>query len=114
MTKFRALINDFCIGANSRAIKQADWTPLMLACTKTGERALHCCEILIQSGGPILLSDRNKDGWNALHIAAREGDTLIVKELLQADLDHLQASLRSNNGRTPLHTAGMIIILYPP
>ncbi|KAK3927780.1 Ankyrin repeat domain-containing protein 16 [Frankliniella fusca] len=94
-------------GANVRAIKQADWTPLMLACTKTGERALGCCRRLLEEGGPVLLKDKNKDGWNALHIAAREGDTSIVKELLYADPTSSQAAVESKNGRTPLHTAAL-------
>lgn len=94
-------------GANSRAIKQADWTPLMLACTKTGKKALDCCQLLLANGGSELLMDKNKDGWNAIHVAVREGDLLIVKLLLDADPDCKQVSLKSNNGRTPLHTAAL-------
>ncbi|XP_026278025.1 ankyrin repeat domain-containing protein 16-like [Frankliniella occidentalis] len=94
-------------GANVRAIKQADWTPLMLACTKTGKNSLSCCRLLLEKGGPVLVADKNKDGWNALHIAAREGDTSIVKELLQFDPSSMQATEKSKNGRTPLHTAAL-------
>lgn len=94
-------------GANARAIKQADWTPLMLACTKKGEKALACCRLLLEVGGPVLLDDRNKDGWDALHIAVREGDTKIVKELLAAVTDLEKTSSKSKNGRTPLHTAAL-------
>lgn len=85
----------------------------MLACTKTGERALACCQMLLRKSGPALLSDKNKDGWNALHIAVREGDVSIVNELLVADQNSGQASTRSNNGRTPLHTAGMTMSSTP-
>ena len=31
-------------------IKRADWTPLMLACTKTGPEALKCIDILAEYG----------------------------------------------------------------
>ena len=85
----------------------------MLACTKTGEEALICCQLLLESRGFLLLSDRNKDGWNALHIAAREGDAAIVKELLKVDSEHVQASMKSKNGRTPLHTAGNVMVCSP-
>lgn len=78
----------------------------MLACTKTGRKALACCQLLLENGGSSLLGDKNKDGWNAIHVAVREGDPSIVKLLLEADPDSKQVSMRSNNGRTPLHTAG--------
>ncbi|XP_034242517.1 ankyrin repeat domain-containing protein 16-like [Thrips palmi] len=94
-------------GANARAIKQADWTPLMLACTKTGKKALACCQLLLENGGSALLRDKNKDGWNSIHVAVREGDTSIVKLLLEADPDCKEVTMRSNNGRTPLHTAAL-------
>lgn len=47
-------------------LKRADWTPLMLACTKNN---LEIIQYLIEAGADPKL--RNKDGWNSFHIACR-------------------------------------------
>jgi ankyrin repeat protein len=47
-------------------LKRADWTPLMLACTKGN---LHIVKTLIENGAMMDL--RNKDGWTPFHISSR-------------------------------------------
>nr|CAD7263675.1 unnamed protein product [Timema shepardi] len=90
-------------GAEVNALKRADWTPLMLACTKVGPDALEIVNILLSNGAKPKL--HNKDGWTALHIASREGDVNIVSAVLSADCSLIK--LKSHNGRTPLHTAAL-------
>nr|CAD7460478.1 unnamed protein product [Timema tahoe] len=90
-------------GAEVNALKRADWTPLMLACTKMGPDALEIVNILLGNGAKPQL--HNKDGWTALHIASREGDVNIVSAVLSADCSLIK--LGSRNGRTPLHTAAL-------
>lgn len=92
-------------------MKNADWTPLMLACTKI---RLDVVSILLLHGADPLF--KNKDGWNSFHIASREGSVEILKLLVSKlpnptaeRVDQLVNS-RSKNGRKPLHTAGKIII----
>ena len=50
------------------ALKQADWTPLMLACTKA--RNEEVVALLLAHGADPAL--RNKDGWTPFHLAARK------------------------------------------
>ncbi|XP_077868333.1 ankyrin repeat domain-containing protein 16-like [Saccoglossus kowalevskii] len=82
------------------SLKRADWTPLMLACTKAN---LEVVQELIQNGANQKL--RNKDGWNCFHIAAREGHVDILNYLLNCDENTWNTI--SKNGRTPLHTAAL-------
>ncbi|KAG8188361.1 hypothetical protein JTE90_019268 [Oedothorax gibbosus] len=82
------------------ALKRADWTPLMLACTKP---YLEIVKELLQHGASLDIV--NKDGWTAFHIATREGHLDIVKFLL--DSNHTVWNTTSKNGRTPLHTASL-------
>uniref|UniRef100_T1J5P9 WD repeat-containing protein 55 homolog n=1 Tax=Strigamia maritima TaxID=126957 RepID=T1J5P9_STRMM len=86
------------VGCNVDALKRADWTPLMLACTKTN---LNIIENLVDRGANLNLI--NKDGWTCLHIACREGNEDIVAYLLSKNSK--LANIKSKNGRTPLHTA---------
>ncbi|XP_023215189.1 ankyrin repeat domain-containing protein 16-like [Centruroides sculpturatus] len=88
------------IGVKIDCLKRADWTPLMLACTKDNLKIIQC---LIEAGADPKL--RNKDGWNSFHIACREGHLDIVTYLLK--LEPLLCDNISNNGRTPLHTAAL-------
>jgi hypothetical protein len=106
-------------------------TPLMLACTKDNIEII--TELLKAGANPKLL---NKDGWNSFHIATRyvlkaclskflwsqqwnfavtvhlllrnrEGHVEIVQHFLDVFPDIWDTV--SNNGRTPLHTAGIKI-----
>ncbi|EZA47517.1 hypothetical protein DMN91_002932 [Ooceraea biroi] len=88
-------------GALVDALKRADWTPLMLACTKTGPSACRCIAALLAANANAHL--RNKDGWTPLLIACRAGDDNAVNLLLK----HLPRCIndRSNNGRSALHIA---------
>lgn len=88
------------------ALKRADWTPLMLACTKSGPAACRCINALLTANANAHL--RNKDGWTPLLIACRTGDDNAVNLLLK----HLPQSIndRSNNGRSALHIAGNYVI----
>ncbi|KAK1127387.1 hypothetical protein K0M31_003928 [Melipona bicolor] len=88
-------------GADVDALKRADWTPLMLACTKTGNDAYECILALLEAKANPLL--RNKDGWTPLHLICRSGDEnafdLLVNQFAESIND------RSNNGRTVMHIA---------
>ncbi|CAN9508087.1 unnamed protein product [Ophioblennius macclurei] len=87
-------------GAQVDSLKKADWTPLMMACTR---RDLAVIEELLQHRADPAL--RNKDGWNCFHVACREGDPLVVQHLLRVAPDVWRAE--SKTRRTPLHTAAM-------
>ncbi|XP_071280325.1 ankyrin repeat domain-containing protein 16 isoform X1 [Agelaius tricolor] len=87
-------------GASVDCLKKADWTPLMMACTR---KNLEVIKTLVEHGANPLL--RNKDGWNCFHIASREGHPEVLRYLL-----HVSPSCwdtESTTGRTPLHTAAM-------
>ena len=70
-------------GVEVDALKRADWTPLMLACTKAGNDAVVAA--LLEAGADPKL--QNKDGWTAFHLAARaaEEGTGVLQILLQYD-----------------------------
>lgn len=98
------------LGAEVDGLKRADWTPLMLACTKTGPDAVISVNALLKAGAnPII---RNKDGWTPLLLACRTGDVPIIKTLLQQPT--VVATTASNNGRTALHIAGKVLIITLP
>lgn len=87
-------------GCQVDPLKRADWTPLMLACTK---HDLQVVKLLIEKGANLKL--RNKDGWTPFHIACREGHASIVGYLLDTCAEAFDCC--SNNKRTPLHTAAL-------
>ncbi|XP_005383908.1 PREDICTED: ankyrin repeat domain-containing protein 16 isoform X2 [Chinchilla lanigera] len=87
-------------GASVDCLKKADWTPLMMACTR---KNLEVIQDLVEHGANPLL--KNKDGWNSFHIASREGDPLILQYLLTVCPDAWKTE--SKIRRTPLHTAAM-------
>jgi len=82
-------------------LKRADWTPLMLACTKDGPEALEIVKMLVCRGADLNL--KNKDGWTPFHLAAREGDVEIMNTLIASNSQAMETE--STNGRTALHTA---------
>ncbi|XP_072774465.1 ankyrin repeat domain-containing protein 16 isoform X5 [Taeniopygia guttata] len=86
-------------GASVDCLKKADWTPLMMACTR---KNLGVIKTLVEHGANPLL--RNKDGWNCFHIASREGHPQVLQYLL--DVSPSCWDTESTTGRTPLHTAG--------
>ncbi|XP_011635023.1 ankyrin repeat domain-containing protein 16-like isoform X2 [Pogonomyrmex barbatus] len=90
-------------GAEVDALKRADWTPLMLACTKSGPTAHECIKALLAAKANA--SFRNKDGWPSLFIACRTGDEESVNILLK----HWPEGIHewTNNGRTVLHIAAL-------
>lgn len=90
-------------GAQVDAIKRADWTPLMLACTKYGAESYETVQCLLSRCASTELV--NKDGWTPLHLACRTGDIQIVKLLLQ--LNDKIINVRTKNGRTILHVAAL-------
>ena len=91
-------------GVYVNPLKRADWTPLMMAVTKVGLDAQKVVSILLNQGhaDPNL---RNKDGWNAFHLAAREGDMNILRCIYSFSPQSCQTV--SNNNRTPAHTAAL-------
>lgn len=91
-------------GAQVDPIKRADWTPLMMAATKVGVDAQKAVKILLEQGRANALL-QNKDGWNAFHLAAREGDIDILNLIFQTS--PVSCCTKSKNGRTPAHTAAL-------
>ncbi|KAJ8245293.1 hypothetical protein GJAV_G00269180 [Gymnothorax javanicus] len=87
-------------GARIDPLKKADWTPLMMACTRSNVAVIS--ELLAHGANPAL---KNKDGWNCFHIACREGHPTVVLRLLEASPDIWRTE--SKTQRTPLHTAAM-------
>ncbi|XP_078137584.1 ankyrin repeat domain-containing protein 16 isoform X3 [Sander vitreus] len=87
-------------GAKVDSLKKADWTPLMMACTRRNLAVIQ--ELLCHGADPAL---RNKDGWNSFHIACREGDPLVIQHMLLVAPDVWKTA--SKTRRTPLHTAAM-------
>ncbi|XP_028253733.1 ankyrin repeat domain-containing protein 16 [Parambassis ranga] len=87
-------------GAQVDSLKKADWTPLMMACTRRKLEVIQ--ELLFHGADPTL---KNKDGWNSFHIACREGDPQVVQHLLYTTPDIWKTE--SKTRRTPLHTAAM-------
>ncbi|XP_038244629.1 ankyrin repeat domain-containing protein 16 isoform X2 [Dermochelys coriacea] len=87
-------------GARIDCLKKADWTPLMMACTRKNVEVI---KDLIEHGANPLL--KNKDGWNCFHIASREGDPQIIQYLLTVSPSSWNTE--SKIKRTPLHTAAM-------
>ncbi|XP_041833087.1 ankyrin repeat domain-containing protein 16 [Melanotaenia boesemani] len=87
-------------GAKVDSLKKADWTPLMMACTRRNLDVIQ--QLLCHGADPTL---QNKDGWNAFHIACREGDPQVIEHLLLAAPDIWKTE--SKTRRTPLHTAAM-------
>ncbi|XP_072529141.1 ankyrin repeat domain-containing protein 16 [Salminus brasiliensis] len=87
-------------GAKIDCLKKADWTPLMMACTR---RNLEVIKVLLDhSADPTI---HNKDGWNSFHIACREGDAAVIEHLLLVRPEVWRTE--SKTRRTPLHTAAM-------
>ncbi|KAK0097324.1 hypothetical protein PV326_002514 [Microctonus aethiopoides] len=99
----RYYIVDYLIqqGATVDSLKRADWTPLMMACTKNSADALNCIKGLLKAGADLTI--RNKDGWTPLHVACRVGNINIIQLLLKEKPEC--ATIRTNNGRTTLHIA---------
>lgn len=87
-------------GASVDPLKRADWTPLMMACTR---RNLEVIKDLVEHGADPLL--KNKDGWNCFHVASREGHGEVLRYLLAASPSSWDTE--SATRRTPLHTAAM-------
>ncbi|XP_063998835.1 ankyrin repeat domain-containing protein 16 isoform X2 [Pogoniulus pusillus] len=87
-------------GASVDCLKKADWTPLMMACTRPN---LEVIKALVEHGANPLL--KNKDGWNCFHIASREGHPHVLQYLL--DVSPSSWDTESTIKRTPLHTAAM-------
>ncbi|NXF27643.1 ANR16 protein, partial [Rhodinocichla rosea] len=93
-------------GAGVDCLKKADWTPLMMACTR---KNLEVIKTLVEHGANPLL--RNKDGWNCFHIASREGHPEVLRYLL--DVSPSCWDTESTTGRTPLHTAAVCWFFSP-
>ncbi|XP_015596636.1 ankyrin repeat domain-containing protein 16 [Cephus cinctus] len=88
-------------GAIVDALKRADWTPLMLACTKDSQEAYDCVVTLLRASADPTL--RNKDGWNSLHLACRSGNIQMIELLVTYSPNSID--IKTNNGRNSLHIA---------
>lgn len=82
------------------ALKRADWTPLMLACTKTDK--LDTVRLLLDN--KAIVECQNKDGWTAMHIACREGTLDVFRLLRDSNADIFN---KTKNGRNTLHIAAL-------
>lgn len=92
-----------CYGADVNALKRGDWTPLMLACTKSNYlNNIKTVEILIANGA--IVNYKNKDGWSVLHLIAREGDEQMLQLLIE---NGLNVKMKTKNGRSALHIAAL-------
>lgn len=92
--------------ADVNAIKRADWTPLMLTCAKTNlENSVEIADLLIKNGALVNLC--NKDGWNALHLTARDGNVRLFRFLLLTTTTNDLLNVKTKNGRTVLHIAAL-------
>ncbi|KAI1289878.1 Ankyrin repeat domain-containing protein 16 [Halotydeus destructor] len=89
-------------GAQVDSLKRADWTPLMMACTK---RSLNMIRLLIEKG-KANVELKNKDGWTAFHLASRQGHLDIISYFVNMFGDSIMDT-RSTTNRTPLHTAAL-------
>ncbi|KAL1502591.1 hypothetical protein ABEB36_007713 [Hypothenemus hampei] len=90
-------------GADVNALKRADWTPLMLACTKIQPGiSLSIVKALVENGANVNV--QNKDGWTCTHIIAREGSKEIFEYLVNAGLI---VNAKTKNQRTALHIAAL-------
>ncbi|XP_068132075.1 ankyrin repeat domain-containing protein 16 [Hyperolius riggenbachi] len=87
-------------GAAVDCLKKADWTPLMMACTRKNLDLIK--DLIEHKANPML---KNKDGWNCFHIASREGDPAIITYFLDVfpEIWNTESKIK----RTPLHTAAM-------
>ncbi|XP_049267389.1 ankyrin repeat domain-containing protein 16-like isoform X1 [Rhipicephalus sanguineus] len=66
-------------GCQIDPLKRADWTPLMLACTKND---LEVVQALVASGANTRL--RNKDGWTPFHISCRcLASTMVLRRMMK-------------------------------
>ncbi len=72
----------------------------------SGKVPIEMCELLRENGANVnsTLKGRNADGWSALHYAAMEGDTELVKHLIRYGADINKATAE---GSTPLYLAKM-------
>ncbi|XP_072392977.1 uncharacterized protein [Diabrotica undecimpunctata] len=90
-------------GADINALKRADWTPIMLACTKINEfENYNIIEMFLKYD--VCINHKNKDGWTCFHLICREGDVGILKLLLKSGLN---PNLKTKNGRSGLHIAAL-------
>ncbi|GBG30274.1 Ankyrin repeat domain-containing protein 50 [Hondaea fermentalgiana] len=96
------------LGAGIAATDNKGNTPLMAAIF-AGQSAVACALLEMTEDGPPGVSISracpnmpNKEGLRPLHIAARKGDIVVVKALLEAGA---LSALRSSAGSTPLHLA---------
>ena len=100
----------FFEGADVNSVKKADWSPLLLACTKQN---ITIIKNLLSSGANPFF--KNKDGWLSWHVACREGNLDIIKLLVHFIQSNPKECHRikelcdssSNNGRKGIHVAGI-------
>ena len=85
-------------GANLALQDDLLWTPLHCAACEDHEEVV---QLLIDRGADPLIGD--DEGWTCMHVAATNGKVSVMEVLLQAEPTLL--TLRSNDGRTPLHFA---------
>ncbi|KAL3270517.1 hypothetical protein HHI36_021056 [Cryptolaemus montrouzieri] len=90
-------------GADINAIKRSDWTPLMLACTKSDKNYLDIVEYLLEKDA--YLNFKNKDGWTPIHLAARNENSSILQLLLKCP--KADVTVKTRNGRNALHISAL-------
>ncbi|KAG9306072.1 hypothetical protein G9A89_015976 [Geosiphon pyriformis] len=87
---------------DANCIKHDGWTPIMISAIKG---RIDIAKELVQTGARVNL--KNKDSWNSLHLASKEGHLALVKYLTLLSPETVFTP--SNSGRLPIHTAALYI-----
>ena len=80
--------------------EDSGWTPLHIAAFMGNVKLV---KLFLENGTSSLAYVKNKEGLSAFHIAAQEGNALVMKEFITACPDIYE--LLDNTGRTALHVA---------
>ena len=80
--------------------EDSGWTPLHIASFMGNVKLV---KLFLENGTSSLAYVKNKEGLSAFHIAAKEGNVLVMKEFITACPDIYE--LLDNTGRTALHVA---------
>ena len=80
--------------------EDSGWTPLHIA---SGMGNVKLVKLFLENGTSSLAYVKNKEGLSAFHIAAQEGNVLVMKEFITVCPDIYE--LLDNTGKTALHVA---------
>jgi len=89
-------------GATADSMNARGMTPLMLASSSNGKDAMEVLRLLLEKASDMMTKDKN--GWNCLHHACRNGKTEVVKHLLSLKHD---PTTMTNDHKTTLMLAAL-------